>query len=164
MINSSIRKSKTVLGHNIIEVLESFGKIEWAKCSPAIQEVNLFDEAEKNPHSTVWRWKNPDSQLDRLIVEAVNSFHGQIEWEISSRKRIPKLGGMNWVIQPRRKKQFFNEHKSLSLGEINRSIREKEPEVGILSNQDLPKLAEHIKRYVENRQTTKDAQYEKTKF
>ena len=159
MVNLNYKKNKTILGHNIIEILKLFGEIEWAKCSPAIKKVNLFEDAEENPHSSVWRWKNPDPELDELIVEAVNSFQGQIEWSISSRERIPKLGGRNWVIQPTRKKQFFNEHKDLPLAEIKRLIREEEPEIGILSNQDVPKLAEHIKRYVEeNRQSANNSQ------
>ena len=149
--------SKIISGDNIIKVLKSFKETEWIRCNPVFREVKFYKDIEKEPHFTGWRWKNPDPQLDRLIVEAVNSFKGQLEWEIRYRDRKPSLGGRNWAIEPKRKREFFEKYKSSAKGELYQLIKEKEPEIGILSNQDVPKLAEHIKRYVEeNRQYSKD--------
>ena len=157
-INSYI-DSKIISGDNILKVLKSFQETEWSRCSPVFKEVKFYEDREKEPHCTAWRWKNPDPELDKLIVEAVESFEGQIEWEIRSRDRRPSLGGTNWIIEPTRKREFFDRYKDLYLGEIDRRMTEEKPEIGILSNQDVPKLAEHIKRYVEeNRQSANDSQ------
>lgn len=145
--------SKTISGDNIIKVLKSFQETEWIRCGPVIKEFEIHEDVEKEPHFTGWRWKNPDPQLDGLIIEAVNSFKGQIEWEIDYRNRRHSLGGRNWGIEPKRKREFYNKHEDLDGLELANLIKEKEPEIGILSNRDVPQLAEHIKRYVEERRT-----------
>jgi hypothetical protein len=142
---------------NIYKVIKSFGEIEWGGYSPSLDSEFINKNTQKSPHHTVWRWKNPDSQLDKLIVEAVNSFKGEIEWIIRCRDRKTSLGGTNWIIEPKKKQEFYNEHQSLDYHAIAKLIIEKAPEIGILSNKDVPHLAEHIKQYVEkNRQFDSD--------
>ena len=154
MANVNVRACKKVYGDDILRIFESFEELEWAGFRSATEEVNFFEDTKKNPHHTVWRWKNPDPELDQLIVEAVDSFKGRVEWQIRSRERMAKLGGTNWIIETVKERYFLEKYKDLDLDEIKRLIREEEPEIGILSNQDVPKLAEHIKRYVEeNRQS-----------
>jgi hypothetical protein len=157
--------SEIILGDDILKVIKSFQETEWSRCSPIIKEFNLYKDKEKELHHTAWRWKNPDPQLDKLIVEAVNSFEGQVEWQIRFRERKPKLGGTNWIIETVKEHQFLEQYRDLELNEIKKLIAKEEPEIGILSNQDLPKLAEHIKRYVEeNRQSSNNSQSENLIF
>ena len=159
MADINIRACEKVHGDDLLRVLESFGKLDWAVRGPSIKKDDVFEDVARNPHSTFWRWKNPDPELGKLVVEAVESFRGQVEWTISSRERRPSLGGRNWGIRTLREEQLSKERKDLNYVEIDQLIREKEPEIGILSNQDVPKLAEHIKQYVEeNRQSRQDKQ------
>lgn len=124
-------KSQTIRGQEIINILKSFGELAWLTYTPATKEYGIHQDKTEESHYTCYRWKDPNPQLDKLIIEAVESFEGQIEWRIHSRQRTHSSGGINWTIEPLK----------------------KEPEIGIKSSQDLPKLAEHIKKYVEeNRQ------------
>jgi hypothetical protein len=159
MVNLNARKSKVILGNDILKILKLFGETEWSRFSPVVRENNLSKDIYKIPHFTLWRWKNPNPELDKSIVEAVNSFEGQVKWKINSRERISKLGGTNWGIEPLRVTQVSNEFKDLNYSEIEELIAKEEPGIGILSNQDVPKLAEHIKRYIEeNRQSSDSSQ------
>ena len=148
----------------IYKVLKSFGEIEWGGYSPSLDSKFANENAQKSPHHTVWRWKNPDPQLDKLIVEAVNSFKGEIEWIIRFRDRKPSLGGRNWIIEPKRKQEFYDEHQSLDYHALTKLIMEKEPEIGILSNKDVPQLAKHIQQYVEKNWQFDNYQLETSKI
>lgn len=142
---------------NIYQVIKSFGELEWGGFSPTLDSEFANENAQKTPHHTIWRWKNPDPLLDKLIVEAVNSFEGEIEWTIRFRDRKPSLGGRNWIIEPRGKQEFYDQHQSLDYHALTRLIIEKEPELGILSNKEVPKLANHIQQHIEkNRQFDHD--------
>lgn len=135
--------------NNIYQVIKSFGELEWGGFSPSLDSEFASDDAQKTPHHTIWRWKNPDPQLDKLIVDAVNSFEGEIKWAIRFRDRKPSLGGRNWIIEPQRKQEFYNEHQSLDYHALNKLIIEQKPEIGILSNKDVPKLAKYLQQYVQ---------------
>ena len=145
-----MREKNSKSYNNIYQAIKSFGELEWGGFSPSLDSEFDNEDAQKIPHYTIWRWKNPNPQLDKLIIEAVNSFEGDIEWTIRFRDRKSSLGGRNWVIEPQKKQEFYNKHQSLDYHSLTKLITEKEPEIGILSNKDVPKLAKHIKQYVED--------------
>jgi len=125
MSDSEIRNK--AVSAALYDVLQSFRKIEWSRYSPDLNSKFAMEDEHKHPHFTVWRWQNPDPDLNNLIVDAVNSYPGKVKWEIRSKKRQPSLGGQNWVIEPAEKQKA---------------------EIGILSHQDVSNLAQHISWYV----------------
>jgi hypothetical protein len=140
-------------GRSIRNVLELFGEIEWGRGGIILQN----DDDWKYPPNVVWRYKEKDERRDQLIVDAVESFNGSIEWKISFRDR-ERLPGRNWWIAPKRYRDFLDELKN------NRDIIDAtgslsaegafavvEPEVGETANREIPHLAEHIKTFVQAR-------------
>ena len=138
-------------GRSIRNVLDSFGEIDWGRNGIIIRE----DEDWKYPPVVVWRYKEKDEKRDQLIVDAVETFNGEIQWTTTFRDR-ESLPGRNWSIMPKRFKEFLDDLKN------NREIIKAtgvlsaegafaviEPEVGKAANKELPELAEHIKRTVQ---------------
>lgn len=159
-----VEKINKFCNDNIYKVLKSFGEIEWGGYSPCLDSKFADEYAQKSPHHTVWRWKNPDSLLDKLIVEAVNCFEGEIEWIIRSRDRRPSLGGKNWIIEPKKKQEYYAQNQFLEYHTINKLITDKKPEIGILSNKEVPQLAKHIQQYVEKNWQFDKSQLETSKI
>jgi hypothetical protein len=98
LIYPELTESKIVFGNNILKILKLFCETEWSRFSPVVRENDVFEDVAKNPHSTFWRWKNPDSELYKLIVEAVKSFQEEVEWSINYRERRASLGGRHGSI------------------------------------------------------------------
>lgn len=130
---------------SIRTVIEKFGEIDWGSYSPIIKK----EEDWKYPPVTVWRYKDKDEKRDQLIVDAVESFNGNIKWAISFRDR-ERLPGRNWSIAPKRFEEFLDEIKDNSdIFDVKGFFAATEPEVGKAANKELPELAEHIKRTVQ---------------
>jgi hypothetical protein len=137
-------------GENLTDVLRSLGKIDWGKSGIIIRE----DDDWKYPPVIVWRYKDKDERRDQLIVDAVESFNGNLQWITTFRDR-ERLPGRNWSIMPKRFKEFLNELKNNS-GIINEmgaldaegAFAVIDPEVGEIANREIPQLAEHIKKFV----------------
>jgi hypothetical protein len=123
----------------LMKVLESFDEIEWGRGS-------IFVENEEDlafPPFLVWRYKQKNQNLENLIVEAVNSFNGKIEWKIVFSRR-------NWFISPRKVEEFRQVYKGKyrTDTEARSAFAELEPNFGKMANQEVPLLAEHIKKFV----------------
>ena len=158
------KKTNKSCNNNIYQVIKSFGDLEWGGFGPDLNSEFANENSQKTPHNTVWRWKNPDPQLDKLIVDAVDSFEGEIEWIIRFRDRKSSLGGRNWIIEPKRKQEFYDKHQSLDYHALTKLIMVKEPGIGISSNKDVPKLAKHIQKYVKENWQLDNHQIETSKI
>ena len=129
----------------LIETMKKFGETDWYKYGPAIDD----GETDPYPPVTVWRYKDKDETRDQLIMDAVKSFNGNIQWTISFRDR-EKLPGRNWSITPKRFEEFLDEIKDNSeIIDAKGAFSVAEPEVGKSANRELPELAEHIKNFVQ---------------
>jgi hypothetical protein len=137
-------------GKILYSALKSFGETEWTGGALVIQK----DDDLKCPPVVAWRYKEKDERRDRLIVDAVESFNGNLKWTTTFRDR-ESLPGRNWSIMPKRFKEFLNELKN-NPGIIDpdvfisaeRAFSAIEPEVGKAANQEISQLAEHIKKFV----------------
>jgi hypothetical protein len=131
---------------SIITEIEKFGDVEWYKYGPNINK----DDAESNPPVIVWRYKEKDERRDQLIVDAVESFKGSIEWTIvfHDRERLP---GRNWWIAPKRYKEFLDgfKHNPDVFISARGAFAAAEPEVGEIANREIEQLAKHIKEFVQ---------------
>jgi hypothetical protein len=140
-------------GENLTDVLRLLGKIDWGRSGIIIRENDDW----KYPPVIVWRYKDKDEKRDQLIVDAVESFNGNIQWTTTFRDR-ERLPGRNWLIMPKRFKEFLGELEN------NRGIIDAvgaldaegafaviEPEIGEIANREIPQLAEHIKEFVQAR-------------
>ena len=127
-------------GREVLNLLESFGEIEWARWGT----IDGNEENLKFPPVVVWRYKKRDENLERLIVEAVNSFHGNVQWEI-------RLTTRNWIVTPKRVLQIMDERQYYRGSQAIVALANEAPEFGEKANEDLPRIAAHIKRAVEQR-------------
>ncbi len=129
-----------------LEVLKDFGETEWGGYSPVLDD----GETDPYPPVTIWRYKEKDERRDQLIVNAVESFNGKLQWAICFRDR-ERLPGRNWSISP---KQFedFNTENTFEYGvDSGAEFARLYPEIGKMANEELPALAEHIKNTVQAR-------------
>jgi hypothetical protein len=138
-------------GETLADILRLFGDIDWGRCGIIIRN----DEDWNYPPEVVWRYKEKDERRDQLISEAVETFNGKVQWIITFRDR-ERLGGRNWSIMPKRFKEFLNELENTqdiieSTGtlSVDGAFSVIEPKVGLMANKELPQLAEHIKKTVE---------------
>jgi hypothetical protein len=132
---------------DLTDVLQSFAEFEWGKGSVYIEKDNDW----QYPPVIVWRYKENDERRDQLIVDAVESFNGSIEWAISFRDR-ERLPGRNWLITPKRFKEFLIEIKdNPDIFDTKGAFAATEPEIGEAANRKIPQLAEHIKEFVQAR-------------
>jgi hypothetical protein len=137
----------------LMEAMKSFDEVEWGKYGPAIDD----GETDPYPPVTVWRYKEKDERRDQLIVDAVESFNGSIQWKISFRDR-EILPGRNWYISPKKYEDFINDPTVNYGRDTKAEFAKLHPEIGEMANKELPKLAEHIKNTVQARLTTNQRQ------
>ncbi len=129
---------------DLTDVLQSFEEFEWGRGSIYIEK----DEDWQYPPVIVWRYKIRDTQLENLIVDAVESFSGNIQWAICFRDR-ENLPGRNWSISPQKYEDFVND-PTFNYGRyIKDEFAKLYPEVGEQANKELPELARHIKNVVQ---------------
>lgn len=140
-----------------MKVLESFGELEWRSASiidmddPVLLATNKRltgkDNFRTRPPFTAWRWKNPNSKIEQLVVESVNSFSGNVEWTI----HVKETGNRNWLIETKRCREIkdsiqWDLRKFPTVGQYLEAI---DPQFGKDAAEDVPRLAEHIKNYVQ---------------
>jgi hypothetical protein len=118
----------------ILEVLCDLADVEWARAGPAQDWPDQLSQ----PPLVVWRYKAPDERLEEAIKRAVESFRGEVEWEIY-------LGGRNWVIAPRRLRQVQVEGGYRVDTEAMAALAHDDPGFCEKANRDVPLLALQIK-------------------
>jgi len=69
----------------VLDILASQGDLEWTRCVGGIEPLR--------PPFVAWRYKTPDEQTEKRIVEAVRSYVSPVEWTV-------RKGERNWVIEP----------------------------------------------------------------
>jgi hypothetical protein len=67
------------------DVVGLLGEIEWARCVGGVEPLR--------PPFLAWRFKHPVERVEQMIVDAVVSYSGVIEW-------VMRKGARNWVIEP----------------------------------------------------------------
>lgn len=131
-------------GETLADVLRLFGDIDWGAWGIVIKN----DENLKQSPVVVWRYREKDERRDQLIVDAVKKFNGEVQWKISFRDR-EKLTGRNWSIMPEKLERFIEENE-FEIGVSPQAVfASQNPEIGLLANKELPQLAEHIKKTVQ---------------
>jgi hypothetical protein len=131
-------------GETLADVLRLFGDIDWGAWGIVIKN----DENLKQSPVVVWRYREKDERRDQLIIDAVKKFNGEVQWKISFRDR-EKLTGRNWSIMPEKLERFIEENE-FEIGVSPQAVfASQNPEIGLLANKELPQLAEHIKKTVQ---------------
>ena len=123
---------------SIINVIRDFGELGYSRGSVVIEK----EEDLKHPPVIVWRYKEPNPKIEQAIVDAVNSFPGSVDWEI-------RFSGRNWIIAPRRVREFRETRDFRIDVEALRVLADEEPKLGEMANKDIPRLAEHIRKTIE---------------
>lgn len=118
----------------LLEVLSELADVEWARSGSAQDWPDQF----RQPPLIVWRFKSPNGPLEASIKKAVEGFRGEVEWEAY-------FGRRNWVIAPKRVRQFLAEHSYRTDAEALNALAEDDPSFGESANRDVPRLAEHIR-------------------
>jgi hypothetical protein len=119
-------------------VLKLFGEIEWGRSGIIITK----DEEWNYPPTVVWRYKDRAEIIEKSIVNSVNSFHGNVRWAII-------FSGRNWSILPRELERFIEDTEFESGVDAHAVFASQNPEIGLMANKELPQLAEHIKKTVQ---------------
>lgn len=127
-----------ISGTEIINVIRDFGELGWSRGSVVIKK----EEDLKHPPVIAWRYKEPNPKIEQAIVDAVNSFPGSVDWEI-------RFCGRNWVIAPRRVREFRETREFKVDIEALRTLANEEPKLGEMANKDISRLAEHIRKTIE---------------
>ncbi|GBF82220.1 hypothetical protein [Aphanothece sacrum] len=135
---------KTITGLEILEILEILGELEWVRCSATRGKA---DRLERSPF-VVWRYKTRDINLESLLIKAVESFRGNVEWEI-------KFTGKNWLIAPKLLEKFQQERDYKKDVDALKAISIEFPEFCQQANEDVPALAAKIKETTEKIDTFK---------
>jgi hypothetical protein len=131
-------------GETLADVLRLFGDIDWGAWGIVIKN----DENLKQSPVVVWRYREKDERRDQLIIDAVKKFNGEVQWKISFRDR-EKLTGRNWSIMPEKLERFIEENE-FEIGVSPQAVfASQNLEIGLLANKELPQLAEHIKKTVQ---------------
>lgn len=125
-------------GRILTDVIQLFGEIEWGRSGIIITR----DENWNYPPSVVWRYKNRVEKIEKSIVNAVNSFQGNVKWAIV-------FSGRNWFITPRELQRFIEDTEFESGVDPDAVFASQYPEIGLMANKELPQLAEHIKKTVQ---------------
>jgi hypothetical protein len=143
-----------ITGQEIIDIIEKFGELKWRRTGaiaitdPMTIQINKRDNYRTRPSFTAWRYMNPDPEVEQAIVEAVESFKGNVKWIIT----VKETGNRNWLIITKKASDYQKEGKGdKEWGLAENYIAEHEPEFGIAANQDVPALAKHIEEYVYNK-------------
>jgi hypothetical protein len=138
-------------GKVLYKALKSLDETEWTGGALVIQK----DDDWKCPPVVSWRYKTKNERRDQLIVDAVESFNGNLKWIITFRDR-ERLPGRNWSIMPKRFKVFLDELKNNpglippdAFISAERAFSKIEPEIGEIANREIAQLAEHIKKFVQ---------------
>lgn len=127
-----------ISGTAILNVIKCFGELGWSRGSIAIKK----EEDLKYPPVIAWRYKEQNPKIEQAIVDAVNSFPGSVDWEI-------RFCGRNWVIAPRKVREFRETHEFKVDVEAWQALANEEPKIGEMANKDIPQLAKHIKKSIE---------------
>ncbi|MEO5969823.1 MAG: hypothetical protein ABIQ95_07830 [Bdellovibrionia bacterium] len=148
-----------ITGAEVIQVIESLGELAWNRMSTIdmtdlrtivrSMKIHGRDNFRTEPSFTSWRYKNPNPRIEQLIVEAVNTFRGKVEWVI----HVKETGNRNWLIETRRCRET-REAKEFDLSKFPTTesyLESIDPQFGMTAAEDVPNLAEHIKNYVQKR-------------
>jgi hypothetical protein len=127
----------TITGREVMDVMQKFGELAWGKCGG----INGIEDNLKYPPVIVWRFKESQPGLELTIKKAVESFKGNVEWEI-------QFTGRNWVIAPKRVREFQEQRGYRVDVESLSALANEEPDFGREANEDLPGLAEKIKKII----------------
>jgi hypothetical protein len=125
-------------GEILTNALQLFGEIEWGRSGIIITKDNNWNY----PPSVVWRYKDRVEKVEKAIVKAVNSFQGNVKWTII-------FSGRNWSISPRSLERFLEDTEFEPGVDPDAVFASQHPEIGLMANKDLPQLAEHIKKTVQ---------------
>jgi hypothetical protein len=121
-------------GTELIDVIRELAPVEWGRTSQADSAENAT-----RPPLTAWRFAAPDPTLEGVLRRAVEGFEGRIRWVMWNH-------GRNWVVEPAavatypRKEEFTNDV------ELAVAFGREHPDVVRKAFEDLPHLAEHVRR------------------
>jgi hypothetical protein len=139
-------------GRELLEVIESFGELAWAKYqakNPTFVVAGRApwteDRSENMPY-TSFRFKREGTGLEEKIKEAVESYSGTVEWLVEIHDRIGFSGSRNWMISPRIK----SNEKSIS--DATRHASAKDSGFSETAYKDIINLAAHVRAIIESQQ------------
>lgn len=135
----------------ILNFLEETSPLAWGRTQTRTDKrmVNgqwIDRDYLKCPPYISFRFQNEDSRLIKIIKMAVETFKGNVVWFVGEHKRIG-LPGTNRSILPIK---FEEAHEIASQSKMSTDdyLAKYEPELGLLAYDDLPKLAERIRKVI----------------
>lgn len=136
----------------LLEVIEALGETEWRKGSASeyvAKEQGVW-VLKKQPHTvpTVsFRFKLEDSQVIKVLNEAIACYRGAISWVLLEYKR-EALPGTNWTIEPFRLSEVSERAKAEGLT-ASQYLFKHDCDFASVAFEDLNKLAAHIAKFLE---------------
>lgn len=142
-----IGKKETIL----LDFVGSLGELEWLHYQSRIQEewidghFNNVDRS-KYPPYTSFRFKKEAPEIIELLVKAVQSYKGKVEWCMTHHPK--EYGsGVNHRIFPIFVK---NLRDSKGMQDVNEYIESHYPDFGPTAYDDLVGLADHMRSVFKN--------------
>lgn len=131
---------------NIVKLFDQLNELDYFKFSKpyVIIQEQLYDYS-NIPPSWLFRFEEDDNVLIEKIITAVREYKGNIQWNISGRKR-EKLRGTNWFIAPQY--YFDNEANAKEEQVTGKSYCEEHyPEKGKQAFADVENFARYLCNY-----------------
>jgi hypothetical protein len=118
---------------SLFSVLAAIGPLEWSRAGPALDEPNQ----DHFPPECMWRFAGSDGSLEAAVGAAVESFEGNVDWEV-----LP--AGRNWLLLPKRLRGFRDAHQGMRLQDARDTLARDHPDFGRAANADIDELGQHI--------------------
>lgn len=144
-------------GRALLDLIESLGKLAWAKFETkkptfAIKDgASWSEDRSAKPPYTSFRFHDEDTELINQLNEAVLSYAGAVAWVMVGHKRVG-LPGTNWTICPKRlfDVQDIALDSSMTAGQY---MAKHEPEFGPIAYDDLSTLTAYLRSIFGEKET-----------
>lgn len=135
-------------GNEILEWLDSVLELEWGKCVPRKLDLSIPNmprngDQSNYPPFTSFRLKSDNPEFMKKLMDALESYEGEVEWTLKKHDRTP-LKGTNWCIAPKvviETQQEPNLDVDLNAQEY---FQKYKPEFGLVAYRDMLGLVKHL--------------------
>lgn len=141
----------------LLNYINNFSPVEWwhfgRRYSVKADGKGTLVKSFRPPH---FSFRLEDEKYDdiQLIIQLVNSYNGDVKWEIIPHKRI-NLPGVNWVITPSRVVFFKDIAKEKGMTSED-YLATYQPEISDEEYNDVPGLTQWIKNGLKDKKILKE--------
>ncbi len=133
---------------DLLNLLEEIGALAWRKYRVRYPElrvggrIQVLDQS-AHPPSIAFRFERESDSDMQALRQAVESYDGDVAWEMEGRER-DGLPGVNWVIRPVRTTEVIELALSANLTP-DQYIAKFDPGFGPIAYDDLVGLTTHVR-------------------